>query len=258
MPDLETMTFDDVLEFFTERYAPGNATLAVAGAVDGDEIRRAIESQFGAVAARPVPERHDGAPAPEPRERRLAFEDDVHLARLYMAWSTPPSFSGSDAQLDLAAHALAGGRASRLYRLLVYERQVAQDVEAFQDGGQLRSTFTVVVTARPGVSPDTLERAVRDEVDAIARDGFTTDEIETARAVVATAFLDGLRTVGGFGGRADLLNLYEMLTGDPGGVARDWERYETATAGSVREAVRRHVANVPPLVLTVTPRGDAP
>ena len=255
LDDLRAITFDDVRDFFAVHYAPANATLAVAGAFDGDRMRDRIESHFGAVPAGPAPVRAHAALIPQAAERMFSIDDAVYLPRLYLTWATPPSFAEHDAELDLAAHVIAAGRASRLYRSLVYERQIAQDVDAFQDGGQLASTFSIVVTARSNVSLDEIERSVRDEIVAIARDGVRDDELEAARNVVATAFVDGLRTVGGFGGRADLLNLYALLTGDAGSLSRDWERYRTATRESVAQAVRRHLLDRPPLTLSVLPRG---
>jgi zinc protease len=168
-----------------------------------------------------------------------------------MAWHSPASFAEGDAELDVAAGILADGKASRLHRRLVYELQIAQSVQAFQNGGQLGSSFFIVVTARPDVPLSRIEREVRDELAAVAR-GVEAREVERARNKIETSFVDGLQDVGG---RADRLNLYAFYTGDPGFVARDLARYRAVTAEAVSNAVRTYLAEAPAVILSVVPKG---
>src|SRR5690606_12139635 len=115
------------------------------------------------------------------RDARLVHEDDVQLARLYMAWHSPAAFTIGDAGMEALAEIFAGGKASRLHRALVYEKQIAQSVSAFQDGGRLGSAFYIVVTARPGVGLGVLEEEVRSTVAALATQGPRPDELDRAR-----------------------------------------------------------------------------
>jgi zinc protease len=188
--------------------------------------------------------------------RRIVLEDDVNLPRIYMAWHSPAAFEDDDAALDVASGILGYGRASRLYRSLVYERQIAQSVSVFQNSGVLGSTFRVVATARPGVSLDQLEALVREEIAAVADRGVLERELERSRNSVETAFIDGLQNVGGFGGRADQLNMYLFHTGEPDFVEQDLARYRRLSAPDVRDAVRRHLQE-PACVLSVVPRPPA-
>ena len=90
--------------------------------------------------------------------------DKVQLPRIYLAWLTPPHFAPGDAALDMVADALAGGKNSRLYKRLVYEMQIAQDVQAYQASQQLSSYFLVQATARPGHSVDELMKVIDEEI----------------------------------------------------------------------------------------------
>ena len=152
------------------------------------------------------------------------MEDDVSLPRIYIAWHSPAVFADGDAALDTAGAILAHGRASRLYRSLVYEKQLAQSVSAYQGSAVLGSTFRVVVTARPGVSLSVIEQEVRSELEAMSR-SIGERELERAVNGIETGFVDSLQNVGGFGGRADQLNMYLFHTGEPDYAAEDLRRY---------------------------------
>src|SRR5690606_24921750 len=184
--------------------------------------------------------------------RRLILEDDVRLPRLYLAWHSPAYFAEGDAELDAAATILAEGKASRLHRALVYERGVAQDVQAFQDSRKLGSIFIIVATARPEVPLAELERETMRQLEAIAAGELAPAEVERARNRIETAFVDELQHILG---RADRLNLYAYYTGDPGFANADLERYLRLEAGSIAATVRRWLVDAPPVVLSVVPRG---
>jgi zinc protease len=254
LADLSAATLEDVHTFCRTYYTPSNATIAVAGDTTVAQVRALVERYFGDVPRGP------DTPAVRPPAvdvagaRRLTLEDNVRLARLYMEWHSPPAFVPGDAELDTAAGVLAGGRAARLYRSLVYERQVAQTVSAYQDSGLLGSTFRISITARPDVALGPLEHAVRAELAAIARDGIAVRELDRSRNGIETTFIDALQTVGGFGGRADQLNMYLFHTGDPAFVAEDLMRYRRLTTAALAAAVGAHLLR-PGVVLSVVPRG---
>ena len=255
MADLSAATLDDVLAFFRTYYAPNNAALAIAGDVDTAQVQRQVERYFGEIPR--------GAPvaAPEAPPAQLAgnchrtLEDNVQLPRLYLAWHAPAAFAPGDAEMEAVAGVLTEGRSARLYRSLVYDRQVAQSVSAFQDSGRLGSAFYVTVTARPDVPLAGMERAVLDELAAMASNGIRSEEIERVRNNMETAFVDSLQSVGGFGGKADRLNLYNFFVGDAGYAQADLARYDALTAESVAAAGAHYLAHSPYVSLSVVPRG---
>jgi zinc protease len=253
--DLEAATLEDVQAFFATYYAPNNATLAVAGHTTAAEVEELARRYFGEIPAGPPVPRVVPPPAPLEGDRRLVLEDRVRLPRVYLAWHSPPQFTPGDAALETAAAILADGKASRLYRSLVYERQVAQDVDAFQDGGLLGSTFEVAVTARPGVGLDELEGAVREELRRIAQGGVEQAELDRARNRIETAFVDALQHAGGFGGKADRMNEYYFYTGDPGYADADLRRFLELTPDAVQAAVAENLADSGRVILSVVPKG---
>ena len=258
--DIRAATLDDAHAFFRDWYHPGNASLTVAGDVETGAAIDAVRRHFEEIPAGPPPRRAagDGAagsPADGPGDgRRLLLEDRVELPRLYLAWRSPALFDEGDAGMDLLAHVLAGGKTSRLYRALVRDRRIATDVSAAQSSREIAGWFCITATAAPGRGLDELDEAVGAELAALAGDGPEAGEIERALAQVEAQFVYGLQTVGGFHGRSDQLNAYNVYTGDPGYLDRDLARYRGTGAGDVR-ALAGRLAPDARVALSIVPAG---
>ena len=253
--DIEAATLDDVKEFFQAYYTPNNATLCVAGDFDVDQTKAWIEQYFGAIPPGP-PVQETAVWIPEQTyEKRLHFADRVQLPRVIYIWHTPPIYGSDDANLDLAAKTLAQGRTSRLYKRLVHELQWAQDVAAWQHSGQVSSTFGVQATLKPGISVPQVEAVIDEELEKLKQHGPTEEELERTRNLFEAGFVKGLQRVGGFGGRADLLNAYNHYVGDPGYLQSDLNRYLEATPESICASARKwlHQGRV---VFEIHPMGE--
>ena len=252
--DIKAASLMEVRDFFTRFYHPANASLAVAGDVDPDTVGRLVHEYFsaypGGAPAAPVAR----APLHATPSRRF-IEDRVDVPRLYLAWLTPAMFAEGDADLDLAADILSTGKPSRLYRRLIYERRIATDVSAFQNSRELGSFFVIAATAVPGVPLGELEAVITDELARFASDGPTDDELARVTAQTESAFVSRLQHVGGFGGRSDQLNSYNVFLNDPGFFARDLDRYRLATRDSIRGAVVRCLSPGHTVTLSVVPGG---
>jgi zinc protease len=237
--DLRAATLDEVRTFFSTYYGPRNASLALAGDVDTDRALALATAYFGPIDGGPEVIPVDVPISPLMSEVRLLLEDRVELPRLYLAWHSPPLFAGEDAPLDLVAEVLAGGKTSRLYRSLVYEQRIATEVAASQNSREMSSYFQIVATAAPGRTLAELERAIAVEVQKILDEGPTAREMERCLAQAEAHFLHRLQTVGGFGGKSDQLNAYNVFLGDPGFFQRDLDRYRQTTASDLQRAAAR-------------------
>ncbi|MBZ5642341.1 MAG: insulinase family protein [Acidobacteriia bacterium] len=232
--DIQAAKLEDVRNFFKLYYAPNNASLTIVGDFDPAQAKKLVEKYFGPLKrGAPVPKIAAVTP-PITAERRKVVHDQVELPRVYMAWLTSPIFKPGDADADLASDILGGGKSSRLYKKLVYEKQIALDVSASQNSLILGSMFEIVVTARPGHSADEMEKAIDEELAAFRKDGPTPAELERARNGVETRMIQGLERLGGFGGVADRLNEYNHYLGNPGYFAEDVARYQKASIASIR------------------------
>jgi zinc protease len=253
MEDLSAASYEDVVHFFETYYAPNNASLVVAGAIDSADTKRLVEKWFGEVPrGKPVPPIAPPAAVLTGVERKT-ISDKVQLPRLYLSWLTPAQFAPGDAALDIAAGILAGGKSSRLYERLVYDLQIAQDVAAYQQSANLVSTFHIVATARPGVEIDDIRKVVDEEIARLA--GSPPSERELRQQVNRTEadFYSRLERVGGFGGKADLLNAYYVATGNPDFFGEDLARYRALMPSDIQAYVLRFLPVERRVELVVVP-----
>jgi zinc protease len=232
--DIQAAKIEDVRNFFRLYYAPNNASLAIVGDFEPEKARGLVEKYFGTLKrGEEVPKIKVHTPAIT-SERRAVIQDNVQLPRVYMGWLTSPIFKPGDAEADLAATVLGGGKSSRLYKKLVYEKQIALDVAVYQQSLMLGSLFEIQATARPGVKPEDLEKAVDTELGAFRKMGPTAAELARARNVLESRIITGLETLGGDGGVADRLNSYNHYLGTPDFLAADMGRYENASIEAVQ------------------------
>jgi zinc protease len=256
MQDLSAATLEDVSNFFRRYYAPNNASLAIAGDFDKTEVRQLIQKYFGSIPRGPAITRKTTVPPPQiARDTFLVLEDRVQLPRVYYTWQSERRFGPDEAAVEILGRILGGDKTSRLYQRLVYELQVAQDVVAFQDGMRMDGLFRVWVTPKPGNAPVAIAKLMDEEIAKLVASGITHRELQRARNTISAEFLDRLSAVGGFGGKADLLNSYNYFVGNPDYVQQDLARYMNTTVTDVQRVARALFAK-PKVVLTVVPEGQ--
>jgi zinc protease len=252
--DLKAATLEQVHEFFRAYYHPANASLVLAGDIGSDEAFTLAERYFGDLAAGPDVTAVR-APARLARGANLVLEDRIELPRLYLAWHSPAMFARDDAELDVAGDVLTQTKVSRLYRSLVYERRIATDVSAVQHSREMSGVFQVTCTAAKGIPLGELEPAIRAALATLAIDGPGADELSRGLAQTEAHFIYRLQTTGGFGGKSDQLNAYNIYAGDPGYFDADRQRYRDVTAAGVAAAVKKYLVDAPSVALSVVPRG---
>jgi zinc protease len=250
--DVEAARLNDVRDFFQHYYTPNNASIAIAGDFDPAQLKALLEKYFGPIPAGPPVEPVNVITPPITSERRVTITDTVQLPMVSLAWLTPSFFQPGDADADLFVSILGSGKSSRLYRKLVYEQQIAQSVQCYNQSLKLASVAECDVIARPGVKPEALEAAIDKEIDALRGSGPTQAEVDQARNGVLTEKISGLQRLGGFGGVADMLDLYNQYTGDPGYLPKDVARYQAATVTSIKElGEQKFAGNQRVVVITV-------
>lgn len=244
MEDLTAASYEDVVDFFKRYYAPGNASLVIAGDIDPTRTRALVEKWFADVKPGATPVPPIDFPHPMLTEvKRKTIQDRVQLPRLYLAWLTPSHLEPGDAELDVVSQILAGGKNSRLYKRLVYELQIAQDVNAFQASARLGSQYQIAVTSRPpegGATPQSLIDRIRtivdEEIGKLQKTPPDQRELDRAINQIEASFYNRMERVGGFAGVGDQLNSYYFATGDPDYFNEDLSRYRAVSATDVQAA----------------------
>jgi zinc protease len=235
MEYLTAARFVDVVGFFRKYYAPGNASLVIAGDIEYDRTKALVEKWFSDVPAGPA------VPPVAPPAAMLTgitkktMTDRVRLPRLYLGWLTPRAYAPGDAALDVVSSVLADGKNSRLYKRLVYDTQMAQDVSAYQQSGALGSSFMIVATARPGQNLAEIQKIIDEELARLRRDPPDAREVQRAVNQIEASFYRQMERVGGFG-KAEQMNAYYAAGGGPDFFAEDLARFTSLAPSDVQAA----------------------
>ena len=251
MADLSAASLEDVKDFFRRYYAPNNATIVVSGDVRADSVKRVVTRYFGEIPRGPAIERPSVPPVMLARDTALVLEDRVQLPRLYYAWHSVKGWAPDDAPLEILAYLLTGAKNSALTRLMVYEKQTASNVFAFQDGMRLDGDFQVVATARPGVALPALQRDIDSTLQRMAATGPDARELQQARNALEARFLNRIESVNG---KANQMNDYYYAIGTPDGFQRDLDRMRAVTAADVQRVARQYLLG-PRAIISVVPQG---
>lgn len=238
--DIQNVKLTDVRKFFTNYYNPNNASLVIAGDFDHAKTRALVEKYFGTLKRGPEVPKIKAETPPIKAERRAVIQDRVELPRVIMGWLTSPIFSAGDAELSMAGQILGGGKASRLYKTLVYEKQIAQDVSAVQYSNGLTSMFLVDVTARPGHSAAEIEAAIDEQLKLLREHGPSEKEVERARNTIETAMFTQLETSQGL---ANQLNQYVHYLNDPHYLEKDLARLRKPDAAAIKAVLQAQLQN---------------
>ena len=235
--DLTAASVDDVKDFFHQYYTPNNLSLAITGDFDPAEAKRLIEKYYGPIPPGPALDRPKHWAPKMSAPKLIEVKDHVAQERTYFAWPSPAFFDVDDAELDLASLILSDGLSARLNKALIYDKQLCSDVVSFNSSSEIAGIFVVRVTTRPGASLAEAERITMEEISRLAKQGPTPAELARARTKWEFGYVTGLERIGGFGGKADLLNTYNVFLGDPNKFADDVARHRKVTAEGLRLAV---------------------
>ncbi|MES1924523.1 pitrilysin family protein [Salinisphaera sp. T31B1] len=253
--DLNAATLDDVKAWFKQYYGPSNAVLVLAGDIEPEAARAKVEQYFGSINPGPPLTQQKRWVAKMNGEHRQVMFDRVPQARIYKVWNVPPTGTPDATRLQIAADLLAGSKNSPLYKALVYDQQIATDVSAFVWDKEIGSQFMVTATARPGGDLEALEAALDRQMQGFIEQGPDTDALDRARTRFAASFIRGTESVGGLGGKADILAQGEIYENDPGAYAEQLETLRSATPDDIGQTVRQWLSDGV-YVLSVKPFGE--
>jgi zinc protease len=252
--DIQSATVEELRSFFRQFYGPNNASLALVGDFDRNQVKPLIESYFG-----PIPRGPDVAPPslPQPKLTSVVHEqvDDkvAELPAVTLAWNGVKPFDSDEAAGDVLATILGSGRTSRLYHELVFRKQVAESVQANNSALELGGYFSAFAIAKVGHTSEELLTEIDRVLAEVRKNGVTSSEVERAKRKILAEKWRNLERIGGFGGKADLLNEYQTFVGDPGYLGRDVARYRAVTAQAVQEFAQRFLLVDRRLILETVP-----
>jgi zinc protease len=238
MEDLEAASLDDIRDFFATWYRPDNATLTIVGDFAPEEAKRLVEQYFGEIQPGGSFPKFEAQRIPPGHEVRETFPSHIQLPRLYRLYHLPQMGDPDWIAADLLTTILASDKASRLDRVLVHERQIAQDVAAYVLPTESTGMLLLQATAREGVSIDEIESAIDEEVAQLAVGGVTADELTRAKNRAEMEYAHQLET---FDSRADLLGMMSTYFADPSMIQRWLDPYRAAAPDDLAHVARKYL-----------------
>ncbi|MGA3121628.1 MAG: pitrilysin family protein [Polyangiaceae bacterium] len=254
MADIEAFTPEDCVKFYRTYYAPSNATVVVVGQVRERDLLLAIRDAYGIIPTQTVPA-EDILPEPQQTvERRLEIRKPTASEKLLVAFKGPAFGDVDHAAMTVLSEVLFGGRASRLYRSLVVERELATDlrgwVSTFRDPG----LFECWATARSTHSALEILPVFEDAFARVRADVVADEELARAKSRLELGSLQQLETASG---KAEQIGFFEIVLGDPAHAFRRVESYRRTTASDLRRVARRYLVDTARTVLRVVPDASA-
>ncbi|OGU72816.1 MAG: peptidase [Ignavibacteria bacterium RBG_16_34_14] len=229
---------DEVKEFFNTYYSPSNATVVIAGNFNSSLVEDLVEKYFGEISSNVVPSLPILNNVSLEKNIILDRKENVQLGRIYFAWHTESAFNKYDAALEVLADILSGSKNSRLYKNLVFEKELAQDVSAFQHSGKYGGNFMIIATAKPGIDLDILKNEIFNELKNIEINSVTDKELLRSKNGIKSGFIHSLQNIDSL---ANQLNYYSFYLNEPNSFTYDLKRYEDTDPSLIKEAVKKYL-----------------
>jgi zinc protease len=236
MDDLNAASLEDVQEWFKTYYGPSNAVLVIAGDIDVKTAKEKVIQYFGDIPPGPPVAHPQSWVGKMSGEHRETVGDHVPQARLYKVWNVPEFGTATSSYLQLVARVLGSGKSSRLYKRLVYDDQIATNVQVFVDEKEISSQFYITATAKPGQNLKAVEAAVNEELARFLKDGPTGAELDRARTQYQANFIRGIERIGGFGGKSDTLATNQTYLGNAAAYKDELKYVDASTPGNLKDA----------------------
>jgi zinc protease len=253
MKDIAAIRLADAKAYFRVHYAPDNAVMAVVGDFDTKQLFTGIKRYFGNIPRQPPPRSVVRDEPPQRGERRVAFHRPAELPALMIAYHVGSDHDPDDPALDILSTILSSGESARLYRSLVYEKQIATAVYASNESRADPGLFTFYAQAQQGHSAVECEAAIYAVLDEIGQKGVTDRELQKARNILRVGYLNGFKTNEG---RAGLLADYEAEWGDWRRLLDYLPRHDRVTAADVQRVARKYFRDLNRTVVTLVPEKE--
>jgi zinc protease len=250
--DIKSYSMDDVTDFFKKYYAPNNASLVVAGNIDKDEVVSLVVKYFGEIESGKETAHLLQSQKELAQNKTITHEDNVQLERIYLSWLSDCVYSEDDAALDILSDLMAGSKNSRLYKSLVFEKEIAQDVSAFQFSGKYGGHFTIIATAKPGKSLDDLKSEIFEIINEMRKKRVSAKELKRSKTGIKSSFIFSLQNLESL---ADHLNLYNFYRNEPNSFAYDLNRYNEVKPEHIWDVVEKYLSK-PYVELRIIPKGN--
>jgi len=238
MDDIKKFELDDVKNFFKKYYSPNNATLVIGGNFKIEEAKELVTKYFGDIPKNSGIDKVAAPPQNLTENKLVIHEDNVQLPRIHFAWHSDKMFGDDDASLDILADILSSSKNSRLQKALLFDKQIAQDVSAFQYSAKLGGSFIIFATAKPGVALELIKKDILGEIERLIKEGILDDELTRSKNSIKSNYIYSLQKLDTV---VDNINHYNYFLNEPDSFVYDIARYEKVTTEKVRDTAKKYL-----------------
>jgi zinc protease len=238
MADIQGFTTDDCRSFYDTFYSPNNATIVVVGDVTERRLLELVQRDYGAIPPAQIPLEDSVPEPPQTEERRVETTKPTTTEKLVLGYHAPALGDFDHPALSLLCEVLFGGRASRVYRRLVRQMEVAVDVHAFVGPFHDPGLFEIFASARDQHAASELLTAVDEELERVRTSAIGEEELERAKARMELSLVSGLETVDG---KAQTIGFYDTVIGRPAAAFERLEASSALTASDLLRVARRYL-----------------
>lgn len=252
MEDLEAASIEDVRDFYRTYYVPNNATLALVGDFDSAEALALVQKYLGRVPkGKPVPRDIPKEPAPT-RERRVTLQEAWPLPAVVVAHPITYDGDPDSYPLHIVSKVLSDGQSSRIYRSLVYDKQLA--VAAFGQANIIEdpNLFFAVAIVQPGHTPEEAEKALVAEIERLKSEPISDAELQQAKNQFARDYIIGRESNQG---KAQQLAHAVVIHNDVKTADGEFDIFQNLTKEDVQRVARKYFTPESRLVITIMPKG---
>ncbi|MDX1701152.1 MAG: pitrilysin family protein [Melioribacteraceae bacterium] len=238
MEDIKNFNIEDVKKFFLDYYTPNNASLVIAGNFDPNKAKYLAEKYFAPIENNVKVKQLITEKIRLNESRKIVHEDNVQLTKLYLGWHSDKAYGKDDAALDILSDILAGSKSSRLYKYLVHELEIAQDVSAFQYSGKYNGIFFIILTLKPNSDIDNARLAIFKVIEELFEMGISESELSRAKNVYKSSYIYSLQNLDNM---ANQINNYNCFFNEPDSFDYDVSRYTRLTKADIDQSARKYL-----------------
>ncbi|MFN0016509.1 MAG: M16 family metallopeptidase, partial [Saprospiraceae bacterium] len=239
MEDLNAASLEDVHEWFKAYYGAANAVLVIAGDITPEAAYEKVIKYFGNIPAGPTITRPGLNIPVRNYDTRASYQDRVPEEQISMIWHMSQWGTQETVWLDLATDVLSAGKTSRLYKKLVYEKQLCSSASAFINPNEISGELIVQANVKKGKSLEEVEKAINEVLEEFIAKGPTEEETSRMKAAYFANYIKGLERIGGFGGKSDILAEHEVYGGSADYYKKKLRWYEQTTAKDIHNATKK-------------------
>ncbi len=254
MKDIDAIKLQDAQDYFRIHYAPNNAVLCVVGDFNSHTLFEKIRREYSDIPSQPAPRPVVNSEPPQPGERRVKLNRAAELPAIMMGYHIGNAKDPYDAALDVLSNILSYGESSRLYKSLVYDKQIATSVSATNESRVDPGLFTFYGQAQQGHTAEECENAIYAALKDIQDKGVTEREVQKARNVLGAHYVNSFKTNLGLAGQ---LAEYEANWGDWRKLYDYPKRHDKVTTADVQRVARKYFGEKNRTVVTLVPEKEA-